>query len=240
MNLCKKLLCTMGITLLLSSTTLFAADKTARDILNRAYQTIGSMDKYSFTATVVENEEFDGKKSETYKHVVNVKVDRPNRLRVDVKGTVKNRSNYLNDGQFTMIDHDYGYYAQVKIAKSINKTLDTLFERFGIKAPLAQLIYSDMDRRVRFKTSKYFGKVKVLGEECDYVAFRNAKREIHLWITTGDTPLVKFYSIIDKSSNYTSRINTTLKWNSSKTISDSDFIFVAPKASSKISIIRAK
>ena len=134
MILHKKLLCTAGVALLLSSTTLFAADQTARDILNKAYQTIGSMDKYSFTATVVDDEEHDGVVSDKYKHTVNVKVDRPGKLRIDVEGTVKNRSNYLNDGSFTMIDHKYNYYGQIKTPKTIDGTLDVLFEKFGITA----------------------------------------------------------------------------------------------------------
>ena len=240
MNLHKKLFCSAGVALLLSSTTLFAADQTARDILNKAYQTIGSMDKYAFTATVVDDEEQDGTVSEKYKHTVNVKVDRPAKLRVDVKGTVKNRSTYLNDGSFTMIDHEYKYYGQIKTPKTIDGTLDVLFEKFGIKAPLAQLVYSDMDKRVKFRTSKYFGTVDVSGVECDYVAFKNRTREIHVWITTGDTPLVKAYSIIDTSTDSKSRINTTVTWNTNANISDSDFVFVAPKGSSKISVNKAK
>jgi hypothetical protein len=240
MNLDRKFLCIVGAALLLSSTSLFAADQTARDILNKAYQTIGSMDKYAFTAIVVDDEEYDGVESEKYKHTVNVKVDRPGKLRVDVKGTVKNRSNYLNNGSFTMIDHGFNYYGQVKTPKTIDGALDVLFEKFAIRAPLAQLIYSDMNKRVRFKTSKYFGKVDVNGVECDYVAFKNSTREIHVWITAGDIPLVKAYSIIDTSNNAKSRVNTTVKWNTNAKISDSDFIFVAPKGSSKISVNRAK
>jgi hypothetical protein len=240
MNLHKKLLCTAGVMLLLNSTTLFAADKTARNILNKAYHTIDSMDKYAFSATVVDDEKYNTEKGKIYKHTVNVKVDRPGKLRVDTKGTVKNRASYLNDGIFTMIDHKYNYYAQVKTPKSINSALDVLFEKFAIRAPLAQLIYSNMDKRVKFKRSKYFGKVNVDGVECDYVAFKNATREIHVWITTEEKPLVKAYSIIDVDNSVKSRINTTIKWNMNEKISDSDFVFKAPKGSSKISVIRVK
>ena len=89
MNLHKKLLCTAGVALLLSSTSLFATDQSARDILNKAYQTIGSMDKYAFTATIIDDEGNEGTTSKTSKHTVKVKVDRPGKLRVDTKGTVK-------------------------------------------------------------------------------------------------------------------------------------------------------
>lgn len=237
MNLHKKLLCTAGVALLLSSTSLFASDQSARDILNKAYQYIGSMDQYAFTATVADEAEEDTK---TYKHNISVKVDRTGKLRVDTTGTVKNRSAYLNDGSYTMIEHGHNYYAQMKTPKTINASLDLLFEKFGIRAPLAQLIYNSMDKKVRFSTGKYFGTKDVGGVVCDYVAFKNNTREIHFWIATGDQPLIKSYSIIDKSTNAKSRVNTTVKWDTNAKISESDFVFVAPKGSSKISVNKAK
>jgi hypothetical protein len=237
MNLHKKLLCLAGVALLLSSTSLFAADKSARDILNKAYQTIGSMDKYAFTAVIEDKTAQEGK---PYKHTALVKVDRPGKLRVDTTGTVKNRSIYLNDGSFTMIDHNYNYYGQLKTPKNLNAALDILFEKFNIRAPLAQLMYSDMDKRVKFRSSKYFGTRDLGGVECDYVAFKNGTMELHAWITIGDTPLVKAYSIIDTSADSASRINTTVTWDINANISDSDFVFAAPKGSSKISVNRAK
>lgn len=240
MNLHKKLLCTAGVTLLLSSTSLFAADKSARDILNNAYQYIGSMDKYAFSAVVTDDEVQKGETTEKYKHTVSVKVDRPGKLRVDTKGTVKNRSSYLNDGSYTMIDHGHNYYGQIKTPKTINGALDVLFDRFGIRAPISQLIYSGMDKKVKFRTGKYFGTKDVGGVECDYVAFKNGTREIHVWIATGDEPLVKSYSIIDTGTDSVSRINTSVTWNINANISDSDFVFVVPKGSSKISVNRAE
>ena len=233
MNLHKKILCTAGVALLLSSTGLVAADKSARDILNNAYQYMGSMDKYSFTANIVDSE---GENTKAHNHTAIVKIDRPNKFRVDTTGTVKNRTNYLNDGSFTMIDHNYNYYGQIKTPKTIDGSLDMLFEKFGIRAPLAQLMYSDMSKRVKFKTGKYFGTKIVAGVECDYVAFKNGTRQIHAWIATGDKPLVKAYSIIDTES----RINTTVNWNTNANISDSDFVFEAPKGASKISVNRSK
>ena len=240
MNLHKKLLCSAGVVLLLGSTNLLAADQSARDILNKAYQYLGSMDKYAFNAVVIDDEIQDGKSLDKYRHDVSVKVDRPNKLRVDTKGTVKNRSSYINNGSFTMIDHGHNYYGQVKTPKTIDGTLDVLFDKFGIRAPLAQLIYSDMNNRVKFRTGKYFGTKDVAGVECDYVAFRNGSREIHVWIATGDKPLVKSYSIIDTDNDSVSRINTSVKWNTNANISDRDFVFVAPKGSSKISVNSSK
>ena len=236
MNLHKKLLCTGGVALLLSSTNLFAADKSAKDIVNKAYQYVGSMDKYAFDAIVLDDEVKDGAVVKTYRQDVSVKVDRPGKLRVDSKGDTKNRSSYINEGIFTMIDHGEGYYGQLETGETIDGTLDIIFEEYGIRAPLATLIYSNMGKRVKFRTSKYFGTVDVAGVECDYVAFKSRVREVHVWITTGDTPRIINYSIIDTTVEGNPRKNTSISWNTNPKISDSDFIFKAPKGATQISV----
>jgi hypothetical protein len=228
MNLHKKLLCTAGIALLLSSTNLFAAERSAKDIISKAYQHIGSMDKYAFDAIVLDDEVKDGAVVKTYRQDVSVKVDRP--------GKLKNRSSYINGGIFTMIDHGHGYYGQLETPKTIDGTLDLIFELYGIRAPLASLIYSDMGKRVKFKRSKYFGTVDVAGVECDYVAFKSRVREVHVWITTGNTPQIINYSIIDTTVEGNPRINTSITWNTNPKISDSDFIFKAPKGATQITV----
>jgi hypothetical protein len=205
MKLYKKHFCTAGIVLLLAGTNLFAAEKSAEDIVNKAYQHIGSMDKYAFDAVIIDDELQDGEVTKKYRQDVSVKVNRPGKLRIDTKGDITNRSNYLNDGLYTM-------------------------------TPLATLIYSDMHKRVKFNRSKYFGTVDVAGVECDYVAFKSNIREVHIWIATGDTPLVKTYSIIDTNTKGNPRMNTSISWKSNPKIADSDFIFTAPKGASKISV----
>jgi len=231
MKLYKRTLGVVGVGLLLTGTQLFAAQMNAKEVVSKAYAQIGSMDKYAFSAVISDNETIEGKTT-TYKQNVSVKIDRPGNLRADTTGDVKNRSNYMHKGQYTMIDHGFGYYAQLNTPETIDETLDYLYDKFGIRTALSTLIYSDMGKRIKFKKNKYFGAVDVAGVECDYVAFKNGNREIHVWITTGDNPLVKTYSIIEGDT----RVNTTLVWDTNPQFSQSDFIFKAPKGVTKISV----
>ncbi len=231
MTLYGKMLYTVGLGLILGSTTLVAADVSARDIVNNAYKYVGSLDKYAFDAVVVDHI----RDSETKKSV-SVKVDRPDRLRVDVKGANKDRTNYFNDGHFTMIDHDFGYYGQLETPKSIDGALDFIFDKYGIRAPLSSLFYSDMHKRAKITNGKYFGTMEVDGVECHYIAFGNKRKEIHVWIEAGEKPLVKTYTIVDKIGKNTKRTDTTIRWNKNPKISDRDFVFKAPKGATKISV----
>jgi len=236
MKLYKKLLCVTGVVILAGGTSLFAAEQSPRDILDKAYNYISSMDKYAFSAVVVDNiTEKDGTIIQ-FRHEADVKVDRPGKLRVDVIGDTGDRSNYLNNGVYTMMDYGFGFYGQIKVPETIDGGLDYIFEKFGIRAPLAQLVYSNMQKRVKFTKSKNFGTKMVDGVECNYIAFSNGAREVHLWIETGDKPLVKAYSIIDRVGDIEDRINTSVYWDLNAKISDSDFIFRVPEGAEKISV----
>ncbi len=203
MNVHKKLLCTAGIALLLINTNLLAVEKSAVDIVKKVYQHLGSMDKYAFDAVVMDDVlDEKGVVVERFRQELSVKVDRPGKFRVDSKGDTRNRSSYLNEGIFTMIDHGEGYYGQLEAEKTINGTLDIIFDMYGIKAPLASLVYND----------------------------------IHIWITIGDTPQIINYSIIDTTVEGNPRINTSISWNTNPKISDSDFIFKAPKGATQITV----
>jgi len=232
MKLYKQLLLA-GAGVLLSCTSLVSAEKSAKSVIDNAYRYMGGIDRYAFDATVSDTDPQEGK---TYTHHVSVKVDRPDKLRVDTVGDIKNRSVYINNGLFTLIDHKYKYYGQMKVPKTIDGALDFIFRQYGIAAPLASLIYSDMDKRTKFSKGTYFGTAKVGGVACDYVAFRNKDGEVHIWIATGDKPLVKAYTIIDTHIEGKPRKNTSVQWHINPKISGKDFIFSAPKGASKISI----
>lgn len=235
MNLHKKVMYVVGLGLLLSTSSLMAAEKSAKSVIKHAYQYLGSLDKYAFKAVVSENFIENGE-AVTHRQYVFAQLARPDKLHVDTKGDLKDRSIYINHGLFTMIDHNYGYYGQLKTPSTIDGTLDAIFNKYGIKAPMASLFYSNMHKRIKFTHSKYFGTMDVAGTQCDYVAFKNDTQEIHVWIATGNEPLVKTYSVIETSLPGNPRMNTSLTWIKNPKISENNFVFKAPENATKISV----
>jgi len=233
-----KILWSTGIVFLLGSSSLFAAEKSAKEILDNTYRYIGSMDKYAFEAVVLDDDVENGKVTrEKYRHDISIKIDRPDKMRVDTKGTVKNKSSILNNGIYTMIDYGVGYYSQLKTPKSIDTALDSIFEMYGIRAPLAQLVYSDMNKRFKFNKNKYFGVVNVDGVACDYVAFAGSEVEVHIWIATGDKPLVKAYKLFYVTEKECPSKTTLITWDAQPNITDSDFVVTLPKDAAAISVL---
>ncbi len=235
MKLYKKILYTTGVTLLLGNTALVAANTSAKSIMKNAFKYVEHMDKYAFDAVIVDEVKDDDGVT-MYRNDVSIKVDRPQRLRVDRRQDGKNKTYYIDDGQFSMIDHSFRFYAQVKTPKNLDKALDFLFKKYDINAPLSSLIYSSMKKRTQFKRSKNFGLRMLNGIECNYVAFKDRDREIHVWIATGSKPLVQAYTIIDTALADNPKTNTIITWKNDTKIVDSDFIFKAPEDATKISI----
>ena len=236
MKLYKQILSVTTASMLLIGTGLSAEEQSPKDVIKNAFTYLHGIDTYAFKAVVIDTELAEDGSTQTYRFDTSVKVDRPGKLQIDVKGPSKDRSNYLNNGVYTMMDHQFNYYGQIKTDKGIDGTLDYIFDEYGIRSPLAQLLYSEMNKRLKYTKSKNFGKVMVDGTECDYVAFSDGVRDVHIWVETGDKPLIKAYSIVDKMSEDDYRINTSLVWNLDAKISESDFIFKAPKGAEKISV----
>ncbi|MDQ7047463.1 MAG: DUF2092 domain-containing protein [Sulfurovum sp.] len=224
MKLAQKFLLATSLGLLFSTSILLADTMSPKDIAKKVYDALDKQTTYAFDAIVV-NHSDEG----TNQHHVSVKVNRDNQLRVDVSGDIRNRSNYLNDGLYTIYDHDKNFYLQIDTPKSIETTLDAIFDTFEIKVPLAQLIYSNMGERIKFDRSKNFGIVDLAGTECHYIAFSDKTKEVHVWVTTGKTPLVKHYRIVDKTSKNNAYKSTTIYWKNANIVSASDFVFNPPK-----------
>ncbi len=227
----QKILSMVAFGLLLTTSTLLAETMSAKDIAKKTYDALDSHKKYAFDAIIM-NHSDEGKN----KHQITVKVNRPGQLRFDVKGEIRNRSNYLNNGRYTIYDHDKNYYLNLQVPKTIEDTLDNLFDKLEIKVPLAQLIYTNMGERVKFDRSKNFGIVDLAGEECHYIAFSDKTKEVHVWITTGETPLVKHYVVKDKTSKNNAYKAITIYWKDAKTVSPSDFVFTVPKNAKEVFI----
>ena len=236
MKLVKKLLCVVGLVSLLGGTSVSASELTAKETVFKSFTYLSSLDKYAFDAVIYDKYTMGDGEEARFKHRVSVKLERPGNLRVDVKGDTKDRTSYFNNGVFTMVDHDIGFYGQLQTPKTIDGALDFIINKYGITAPLTSLLYSDMKKRAKFSTSKNFGVKDVGGVPCDYVAFRKKNKTIHIWITRGEKPLVKAYSVIEVTKNETFRIDTSIVWKDAVSIKENDFVFTAPKGVTKISV----
>jgi len=247
MGLTKRFL-TIPMLLLLSSTIILSATEQSKQIktvhpvasaiLMDAYRYLGSLDYFSFDAITTNDDIYHDVMLQEFTHRVHVDMIRPDKLQIHVSGDLKNRSIYMLNNSFTVIDHDLNFYGELQTPKTIDKTLDYLFEEFDIKAPLANLLYTDLDKRIApKKNGYYFGMTRVDGKICHHIGFVNDQREFQVWIEKGKTPLVRKFSFIDKSEKFDLRSTTLLRWDIKPYFKRKHFLFKAPKDAEKISVL---
>jgi len=209
----------------------------ANKILDRAYRYVGSLDKFAFEGITVNDDLYEDKMIVEVKHRVFVKVDRPGDMLIDVEGDSKNRRIYLHKGEFTIYDKEKGYYGVLKTPRSIDHTLDYIFDHYEIKTPLANLLYSDILKRLKPQSKGYYFGISNVGKiPCDYIGFSNSKEEFQVWIARGKNPVILKFIIIDKTGKRELRSTTVLRWYKNSKSTSHQYVFKAPANANKINI----
>jgi len=222
----------------LSLSTLSASQKSALDIINKAFAHSSSLKTYAFKANVSEKEAQEDGTFITYNYSTTVKVNRPGQLRIDSKGPYLDRTITLNNGLYTVMRHTDNTYSQLKVPNNIDDAIQAILHKYALKkAPLASLIYSDISEHIKLHKGSYIASEKVEGVDCDHVQFTLKKREVDVWITQSKTPQIIAYTIKDTSKHPFVDTKTKITWNEKINISPKDFTFQAPKGSKKIEIV---
>jgi len=208
-------------------------------LLMKSYRYMGKLKSFSIDAVTTSDELFLDKMLVTYTHHVHIDLLRPSKLHIWVSGDLKEKAYYINSGTFTVYDALTKYYGQTKVPQSIDKALDFLFEKYDVKSPLANILYSDLDRRIPSKDKgNYFGKSEVDDIVCHHIGFVTPEHEYQIWIEEGKKPLIRKFIIIDKTEPSLPRSGTVLRWKLDSKLKTDYFVPDLPTDAVKINIKR--
>ncbi len=206
-------------------------------ILMNSYRFMGKLKRFSIDAITTNEDMYSDKMLVTYTHYIHMDVMRPNQLHIEMDGDLKNRSYYINNGHFTVYDKDMNYYGTLEVPKKIDDALDYLFEKFDIKTSLANILYTDLDKRIPPKSKGYyFGISDVKDTPCHHIGFSTPTQEFQVWIAVGKYPVIRRFTVIDKTEIFRPRSSTVLKWDLKPYLKANDFIFEKPKGAVQIDI----
>ena len=257
MTIGKKLLSITGLVLLVSTMTLHATEDkkkektaetiakikeagdkdkaetgmTANSLIKKAFAYIGNLEKYSFEATIVNEDDLGGEMLIYLRHHYKVSVVGPDKIRMDVKGDTENANIYFNNGTVSIIDGDKKSYAQVKVSSDIDDAIDDLRDTYGFPIPLTQFLYSDMDDDINASTKGYYLGTVFIDDNtpCYYIAFPEEEWDVQFWIEKGDKPLIRKVSYLDKMKKGQPRSMIRLNWDLTSTIDEKIFDFKVPE-----------
>jgi len=206
-------------------------------LLESAYRYLERQPAFSLEALTV-NEDLSRDKVVTeVRNKIRVDLERPGKIHVRVKGDSKNREYLMQGGRFLVWDRTYNLYGELQTPASVDGTLDFLYDTYGIRTPLANLLYSDLSRRLKPRAKGYdFGWRMLDGVRCRYLVFDSARKELEVWIQAEGAPQILRFVIIDKSTPFRLHSSTTIHWISMGRVSGKPFDLKLPEGAFRIPI----
>ena len=183
----------------------------------------------------------DGQKLQ---HAASAELDiaRPNKLRARMHSARAERDLIYDGKTATLYVPAQKYYSTVDLADTIGGVIGRLKEKYGVQVPLSDLFVwgtaaAPLDN---IESAMNAGQDFIDKDLCDHYAFRQAKIDWQIWITTGSKPLPRKVVITNRGDEARPQSVTLIDWNLKPAFADSVFKFTAPKGASKIEIVPLK
>jgi hypothetical protein len=162
-------------------------------------------------------------------------VQRPNRLRAEVSGDIRNRT-FVYDGKtLTMYSPEDDAYVKIEAPDNIGTMVGMLLDA-GVEMPLIDVLYQATAGTLTdfVRGGILVGTSTIDGVECDQLAFRQASIDWQLWVERGTRPLPRRILITTRYEVGDPQYEATLHWNLKPRIHASTFAFAPPKGAIEI------
>jgi hypothetical protein len=170
-----------------------------------------------------------------------LRVQRPDHLRADIVSDRKERQFFYDGKTFTVFAPRIGFYASVAAPPKIGALADQLQDRYGLELPLVDLFRWGTDESGvgDITAATYVGRANIDGVDTDQYAFRQPGLDWQIWIQRGDHPLPRKLVLTTTDDPARPERAIELTWDLSAQHETSQFTFVPPEGSTKISLVKA-
>ena len=162
-----------------------------------------------------------------------ITVQKPNMLRSEVVGDIRNRTFVYDGKNLTIFSPDDNAYAIAP--DTLGKLIGGLLNA-GIEMPtidvLVQASKGNIAENVR--GGILVGETLIEGVACDHLAFRQADADWQIWVEQGARPLLKKLVVTTRYEVGDPQYTAVLHWNLNPKIDSNTFVFTPPKGANKI------
>lgn len=171
-----------------------------------------------------------------------VVMERPAKFHITRKGLIAD-AEFIFDGEtLTLYGKNLNAYSRTKVPGTTDDAIFVYELETGIPAPGADLLFANPYAVLStgVESGVYVGVTYVNGVECHHLAFREAKTDWQLWVSTGDKPLPMKYVITSKWQTGAPQYELRLRdWNTNPKIKDAEFVFAPPEDARRVDVIPA-
>ena len=211
----------------------------AMDTLKRMSDVLKSAKSFTFTYRSVHEQVAQTGQIVDFFHLSRVAVARPNKLRLDVTGDVRNTILTYDGKVVTLFDPTQSFFTQIEAPPNIDETLILLMEKLQTSFPVAGVLLADPYEKMKdgLKTAVDLGVVKVDGVDCRHLLFGEDDADWQLWVEVGKRPLPRRISIVYKKEPGAPRVLASFSdWKLNVSVPAGRFVFVKPAQATRVEL----
>lgn len=211
-----------------------------REIVQHMSDKLGSTPAFTVATSEIREEVRPGGATQRVSVTRETTIRRPNRLYSTVSGDRRNEVWYDGVG-ITLVMHDDKVFGQARAPETLDKTLDAIYERFGIQAPFADYVYSSPVKALiaDSTTGGWVARETLDGKPVDHLAFKDKGVNWDAWIAADGDPLPRKATAEFPGNKRLRRTEMVFtNWNLSPQIADTRFDPSVPKDYEGIAIVQ--
>ncbi|HEY9113851.1 MAG TPA: DUF2092 domain-containing protein [Bacteroidales bacterium] len=218
-----------------------SVDQEAVDIFKGSMDYLHSLQKFSVQAqSTLEDINLSGHRVD-YEIASTVVLQRPNKLRTERSGDLYNQVFFYNGKTLTLYNPVQKVYATEAAPGTIDEMFLFAYDKFGISAPVSDLIYSNAFELLIEDVSyaEVIGLEMIGDIPCVHLLFSRPDVDFQIWIADEGTPYPYKYLVTDISTPELLAFSTIMRnWNENPKITDETFNFEAPAGTFKIDFLK--
>ena len=211
-----------------------------REIIERMSTKLSSSPAVSVTTREVRNQV----KASGEAQVINLRresaIRRPDRAYFKTSGDIQVEGWYDGVG-LTVALHNDKVFAQARMPETLDKALDSMYERYGVPTPVGDYFYSSPTRALLADstTGGWVGREAVDGQQADHLAFQDKGVNWDVWVAaTGDPLPLKFQAAFPDNKRLRKIVLTFSNWNFAPAVTDDRFTPKVPADYEGIAIVQ--
>lgn len=207
--------------------------------LERMEAYLQTLKSFQVRSEIVRDEVLDDGQRISYGGVVDMIVQRPNRLRAEMTSDKQQRF-YFYDGQsFTLWARRLDVYATTAVSATLAQLSEQITSKYGLEIPLTDLFYwGERKGANAIFSATDVGPSQIEGTTTQHYAFRQEGVDWQVWIQLGDHPLPRKLVITTTTDEARPQYVSVMTWNLAPSYNESAFTFVPPKDALKIQFAR--
>jgi hypothetical protein len=207
----------------------------AQAVLDRMTSTLSGLQQFEVTGEITRDEVLSyGYKIQHSEHA-KLQVRRPNGMRTEVSGDIKNRT-YVYDGKTLVTSApDANAYATGEAPPTLGELVSNLLDA-GVEMPLIDMLYNGAAGSLTedVRVGILVGESQVDGVATDHLAFRQPDIDWQLWVEKGGRALPRKIVITTRYAVGDPQYTAVLRWNTAPKFDAKTFVLTPPAGATKI------